>query len=287
MCSTKIHTAATALIALAAFAFPISSMAIEPLQWANEGPRNSQGQPVAGNPASVTRQDTYTLASRLTLDGRGGLTRRWELVEPFLTKVVAEGGDVVAGGQELKKEIYGWYGPTLAEGYGQSDEFTPGRQWQFIRQPGLHPTPQIPATETVAIYNTAFHRYSVVVEKQLAWSLTPQYEWQVAVGDAPTIPGEKETELYNTIEQGYLTVPEARPSSFLSDLLNGIGKEFGLVDSPTGPGISWVHAPFSIPKGYVTPMLVKTGPINEPQPPIKEAIRPVVVKPVPLIGSLG
>jgi len=264
--TTKIRNTVVAVFAaLVALALPVSAMAIEPLQWANEGPTNSHGQPVAGNPAAApTRQNTYTLTNRM--------------VNPYRERAADAGLELVgetvlcAGwGCESPEMPLGWYLPTHSEGYKQPGEFNRGWQWQFVRQPGPHATTQIPATEPVALYNTFFDRYDVKLGDggALSWSSTPRYEWQVAVGDS-TIPivRERETELYNTSEQGYLIFPEG----------GGLEGE--------GPGLSWVHARFSIPKGYVAPMPVKTGPVNATPPPAKE-VPPVTTKiPLPPAGPV-
>jgi hypothetical protein len=247
--TTKIrNTVLAAFAALVALALPASAVAvIEPLQWANQGPSNSLGQPVGGNPASPpTQQNTYTLATRHKVE-----VRDYGAGPEFIEEELVNQNETF--GVDLD-----YYGPSTEE---PPAKFNRGWQWQFVRQAVAHTTVAIPATEKVALYNTSRHQYLAVGREtfgvDLVWSNAPHYEWQVAVGnsqhgvDINGRPRSKETELYNTTEHGYL--------------IEGHQK--------SGVDLSWVHASFSTPRGYVAPRT----PVVRP---------PIVVKSRP-VSSLG
>jgi hypothetical protein len=225
MLSRKIRIAIVSLSALVALALPVSALAIEPLQWSKDSFFDDGIQPVGANPASpATRQNSYTLSSdlkeaNLNLPNGGSETVRQELVY---------------GNQTFGVDL-DWFSPEPVYEYEFQGYRNPGRQWQFVRQPVYHVTARIPATERVALYNTASQRYLVRGDETfgigLVWSATARYEWQVAEGEPNQTPGGYRTELYNTAEQGYLIEH---------------GRTWGV-------DLSWVHAPFSIPYGYQSP----------------------------------
>ena len=120
-------------------------------------------------------------------------------------------------------------------------------QWEFIRQPGAYVTQQIPASEPVALYNTANHEYlaracpgpvgaciGAPIESfgiNLYFSTTPSYEWQVFKGGNPSTPSY--ADLYDSAEQAYM-IPW--PSLLEVDL-------------------GWIHAPFETGPDYIPPTL--------------------------------
>jgi hypothetical protein len=106
-------------------------------------------------------------------------------------------------------------------------------QWKFVRQ-ATHPrTSVITGSERVALYNAFEGRYLVYGHQTLGvsldWSTTPNYQWQVASGTRGAAGGL--VELYNTQEQAYLVYDH---------------QTFGI-------DLGWLHAPFSLPPGYVAP----------------------------------
>jgi hypothetical protein len=125
-----------------------------------------------------------------------------------------------------------------------STESVQQAQWEFIRQANHPNTTAITGTERVALYNRAWGEYLVRAPQSvgisLDWSTTPSYEWQFATG-TPVYAGEGITssELYNTNEQGYLV-----------DFAVTGGTAYDC-----GPGLKWLHAPFSLPAGYQAPPL--------------------------------
>lgn len=230
MLSTKLRTAIAALIALGAFAFPVSALAIEPLQWITDtngsGPtfefnetlalgKDTQGQqPLGGNPASPF-SNSYSLASQFKLFA--------DLYQ-----------DLVYGNETFGVDLT-WFNSEYVDWYRA--------QWQFVRQPVSHMTARIPATEQVALYNVASGKYLMAEYEEfgidLTWSATPRYQWQVAEGVPNNATGYYRTELYNSSEKGYLIEHERT----------------------WGVDLSWVHAPFSIPSGYKAPEF-KTQPVR-------------------------
>jgi hypothetical protein len=119
-------------------------------------------------------------------------------------------------------------------------------QWEFIRQASHPQTTAITGTERVALYNRFIGKYLVRAPQSvginLDWSATPSYEWQFATGTpAYAGLGLTSSELYNTNEQGYLVNPL---------FTGGLGTPYDC-----GPGVVWLHAPFSLPAGYQAPPL--------------------------------
>jgi hypothetical protein len=182
MLSTKIHTAIATLTALTALAFPVSALAVQPLQWITNLGEASYGQQPVGGSATGSYPRTYSLSNDLR---RGG----YSSVGDYEALIYAH---------ETFGVDLGFYGPFDFQ----------REQWRFIRQPVGHATTQIPATEQVALYNTESKQY-LVSEYQhfginLGWSTTPQYQWQVAEGLPNEANANYRTELYNTGEKAYL-----------------------------------------------------------------------------------
>jgi hypothetical protein len=223
MLSTKTRTAIATLTTLAALAFPVSALALEPLQWITDN--NGSGatyevdktlpqgavthgqQPFGGNPA-LWFQNTYSLASEFKRQGNG-------LYQ-----------DLIYGNETFGVDL-NWYTPTFVDFYRA--------EWQFVRQPVSHATAGIPATEQVALYDVASEKYLMAEYEEfgidLIWTNTPIYQWQVAVGVPNPTTGYYRTGLYNTAEHGYL-IEHTRT---------------------WGVDLSWDHAPFSLPNGYQAP----------------------------------
>jgi hypothetical protein len=222
-----------ALTAIAALALPASALATNVTTW----------QIVQQNDPGASNTDLAPYAGVLT-----------ELVSPPTP------GDY-PGGAEPNPEplslIYGHqtFGVDLT--YAPSSGSSLNYQWEFIRQPGTYVTQQIAATERVALYDTANHKYlaracnadgcigggSEAYGINLYWSATPNYEWQVAKGGNPSTPAY--ADLYDSVEQAYL-IPW--PSLLEVDL-------------------GWIHAPFSTGPDYIPPTLpVSTRPVNVAPP---------------------
>jgi hypothetical protein len=211
----KLRAAIAALTALAALVLAASALATEPLQWSRDL-LYSSNQP--------NGTFAYTLANDFKLGSmdlpHGG---------HFTTNQ-----DLVFGNETFGVDLT-WFTPDPLHD-GSSEAFpNPGRQWQFVRRPGLHFTTLIPAAEHVALYNTARHGYLAEGHETfgigLIWSATPRYEWQVAQGEPNQTPGSYRTELYNDTERAYL-IEHSRT---------------------WGVDLTWLHAPFSIPFGYQAP----------------------------------
>ena len=110
-----------------------------------------------------------------------------------------------------------------------------GRQWEFLHNRfgplKFRDHRTVPATETVALYNTAHHQYLASGFQRfgvdLVWSTTPRFQWKVYEGQssAPGREGNVRVKLYNTIQHAYLIYGAER---------------FGI-------NLIWLHAPYTTP----------------------------------------
>jgi hypothetical protein len=233
----KLRAALVALTAIAALALPASAVATNVTTW----------QIVQQNDPGASNTDLAPYADVPT-----------DLVSPPIIQVGLPYGAQSNPNAAPQSLVYGY------EIFGVNLRFTtsPTYQWEFRRQPGTYATQQIPASERVALYNTAIRKYlawacpggntgctGIPIEANginLYWSTTASYEWQVFKGGNPATPSY--ADLYDSIEGAYL-IPWSNPIEV---------------------GLGWIHAPFETGPDYIPP-----------GPPVSTSQQPVSGSPLP------
>jgi hypothetical protein len=222
----KLRAGLIALTAVAALVVPASASATNVTDWE----LGQQGSP----PSSTANAAPYANAPTILMDP----------YRQYTAPGYDEAESVVYGHETWGVDLT-WTEP-LSSGAALLSEY----QWEFIRQPGNYDTPQVAATDHVALYNTVNGQY-------LAWachagfgsgcigptenyginlyySSTPQYQWQVAKGGDTAAPDL--ADLYNDVEQAYL-----------------------IEHSQTfGVDLGWIHAPFETGPDYIPPTVTRT-----------------------------
>jgi hypothetical protein len=241
----KTRAALGAITAIAALALPASSLATNVTLW--DIPQ--QGHPGANGTFSAPYADAPTQLLDLYRDYNEPLEpkgfpciRPSPLVYGYDTFGVHLQWDVIPpnDGDEYDDPN----NPDNTNCDSPSSVLTSSYQWEFIRPPGRCATHQIYATEPVALYNTAEHKYLAEGGQtwgiNLVWTTTPRYQWQVAKGYEPQLP--------------VLSVPE--PAEGLADLYNTTEKAYLIDHDRTwGVDLGWIHAPFETGPDYIPPKL--------------------------------